>query len=73
VNNFQCLVTADVSETERKCLMVRAQFYPSYQLASPLPYHKQASNLVTNLRSYSFICGNAYRQKHVVKPAIAVN
>jgi hypothetical protein len=53
--------------------MVRAQFYPSYQLASPVPYHKQTSNLVTNIRSGSFVLDNAFRRKHGVKPAIAVN
>lgn len=64
---------ADAFEIERNCLMVRVQFYPSYQLASVLPYHKQASNLVTDIHSGSFVWGNAYRQKAVVKLAIAVN
>jgi len=33
----------------------------------------QASNLVTDIRSGSFVWGNAYRQKAVVKPEVAVN
>ena len=46
-------VAVDVFETDSKCVVVRAQFFPSYQLASsPLRANVIAANLTThrNLR-----------------------
>jgi hypothetical protein len=55
---FTASVTMDVFEKDIKRLAMRAQCFPSYQLASSLPPQQQlASNVLTAARTFA-LCAN---------------